>query len=116
MWDAIQLMSILSFYAVATYFLIKFILKFIVDLKPYFRLLILSFLYALFWGIGIAGSDGHPGFAFPVPNIIALGIMVCIGFYRGVFTTGLYLLIFWWTIIFLAMLIGYFIKRKKGSI
>lgn len=113
MWDAIQLILVLTIYFLITYFIIKVISKFTVDFNPYLRLLTLSFFYALFWGIGIAGSDGDPGFAFPAPNIIAIGLMISIDFYRGAFTTGLYILIFWWTIFFLVMLIRHLVKKRK---
>jgi len=73
-------------------------------LNRYFQILIISFLYALFWGIGFAGSGGDPGFAFPVPNIVAIILMAINKFYQGILT-GLIILGFWWLIIFAVMLI-----------
>jgi hypothetical protein len=114
MWDAIQFILLLTGYILVAYLIIKFISKFIIArINSYLRLLTLSFLYALFWGIGIAGSGGDPGFAFPVPNIVAIALMISIGFYRGVVTTGLYIFLFWWAIIFLFMLIKHFIKKES---
>ena len=84
--------------------------------KHYLRLVALSFIYALFYGIGIAGSGGHPGFAFPVPNIIALYLMYDIGFYSGM-VIGLYVLLVWWVIVFGFMLIRQkFRKRKEANL
>lgn len=114
MWDAIQLILLLTVYVLVTYFIVKFTSKLFININPYLRLLTLSFLYALFWGIGIAGNGGDPGFAFPAPNIVALGLMISIGFYRGVFSTGLYILGFWWTIFFLVMLVKFLMNKKKS--
>jgi len=96
----------------ASYFIIRLVKKYTADTNKYFRLLILSFAYALFWGLGIAGSGGEPGFALPAPNIVALGLMTSIGFYQGLLT-GLIILSFWWTIIFIVMLVRQIIKDKK---
>jgi hypothetical protein len=112
MWDAIQFILLLTAYIGASYFIIRLVKKYTADTNKYFRLLILSFAYALFWGLGIAGSGGEPGFALPAPNIVALGLMTSIGFYQGLLT-GLIILSFWWTIIFIVMLVRQIIKDKK---
>jgi hypothetical protein len=101
-------------YILICYFLTRFISKWTIDFNPYLRLVVLSFFYALFWGIGIAGSGGEPGFGLPAPNIIAILMMLNARFYPGVFT-GLFILCFWWTIILLFMLIKYFYRGKKRS-
>jgi hypothetical protein len=112
MWDAIQFILLLSAYVATTYFIIWFVKKYTADTNKYLRLLTLSFAYALFWGFGIAGSGGDPGFAFPAPNIVALGLMASIGFYQGLLT-GLIILGFWWTIIFIVMFVIQIIRDKK---
>ena len=112
MWDAIQFILLLTAYIATSYFIIWLVKKYTADTNKYFRLLTLSFVYALFWGLGIAGSGGDPGFAFPAPNIVALGLMASIGFYRGI-TTGLIILCFWWTIIFIVMFVRQIISNKK---
>jgi hypothetical protein len=66
----------------------------------------------LIWGLGIAFSGGDPGFAFTVPNIIAIGLMGINGFYYGV-ATGLVILCIWWILIFVFMLVRYLINKKK---
>jgi hypothetical protein len=101
-------------YVLACWLIPKFIRKLIPNEKIYLRLLVLSFIYALFYGIGIAGSDGHPGFAFPVPNIIALYLMYDIGFYSGM-VIGFYILLFWWVTILSFMLIRQLLRKKKNG-
>jgi hypothetical protein len=112
MWDTIQIILILWVYILTTYFGIRFISKKIHNFNIYLRLSILSFCMALFWGIGIAGSDGHPGFAFPAPNILAIGFMVFAGFYNGVLI-GFEIFCIWLTLFFVLLLVRYFINKKK---
>ena len=114
MWDSIQLILLLAGYILVVYLIIKFIRNLITDLNPYLRLLLVSFIYALFWGVGIAFNGGDPGFAFPAPNIVAIALMLSDGFYRGLLT-GLYILSFWWTIIFIVCLARQLIKNKTAT-
>jgi hypothetical protein len=112
MWDTIQFILLLTAYIATAYFIIWLIKKYTADTNKYLRLLTLSFVYALFWGLGIAGNGGDPGFAFPAPNIVALGLMASIGFYRGILT-GLIILGFWWVIIFVVMFVRQTLRNKK---
>lgn len=112
MWDEIQFILLLTAYIGVTFLMIRWMRKRLVNANKYVRLFSLSFVYALFWGIGIAGSGGEPGFALPAPNIAALGLMISIGFYQGL-KTGLMILGFWWLIIFMGMLLRLLISRKK---
>ena len=112
MWDVLQFIFGLAIYIVIGYFAIRLISKCISNLNFYIRLLIVSFCYALFWGIGIAASGGDPGFGIPAPNIIAIGLMISIGFYYGVME-GLIILLFWWILIFMIMFIRHLIKKKQ---
>jgi hypothetical protein len=111
MWDALQFVFGLGIYIVIGYFGIRLVSKWISNLNVYIRMLIVSFCYALFWGIGISASGGDPGFALPAPNIIAIGLMISIGFYYGVIE-GLIILGFWWILIFTIMFIRHLIKKK----
>jgi len=111
MWDAIQFILLLTAYIAITYYIIKLVQKYMVATNKYIRLLTLSFVYALFWGLGIAGSGGEPGFALPAPNIVALGLMVSIGFYQGLLT-GLIILGFWWAIIIITMFVRQILNNK----
>lgn len=112
MWETIQLILLLGVYVLISYLFIRFVFKKTINLNPYLRLLLLSFLYALFWGIGIAANGGDPGFALPAPNIWAIILMYNDKLYRGV-KFGLLVLGLWWAIIFIIMLIIYLIKRKR---
>jgi len=115
MWDTIQIILLVIGYTFVGYFLTKFTIKLTISFNPYLRLLIRSFIYALIWGIGIAASGGDPGFGFPVPNIVAIILMIFIGFYNGIIT-GLIFLGFWWIIISIIMLIRLIIQRRKTAI
>ena len=112
MWETIQFILVLGAYILVSYFAIKLISKWTLKLNIYFRLLILSFSYALFWGIGIAFTGGDPGFAFPAPNIITIGLMGFMGFANGILT-GLSILGIWWTMIFVFMLVRNLINKRK---
>lgn len=114
MWDNILFILLLTGYVIGTYVIIKLIKKHITGLNKYIQLLVLSFAYALLWGIGIAGSGGDPGFAFPAPNVLALALMVSIDFYRGV-RMGLLFLAFWWLGIFLTMYIAQLVRNRKNN-
>src|SRR5438270_13454588 len=112
MWETIQLLLLLVIYVLISYLFLKFISKRTTNLNPYLRLLLLSFLYALFWGIGIAANGGDPDFALPAPNMWAIVLMYNDKLYHGV-KFGLFVLIFWWVIIFIIMLIKYLMKKKN---
>lgn len=112
MWESLQFILLLIVYIGIYFFAIKLIKKHTTNSNKYFRMLALSFIYALFWGLGIAGSGGEPGFAFPAPNLIALGFMVSIGFFNGI-QTEIVIVGFWWFLIFIFMLLKQRIKNKK---
>lgn len=112
MLDVIQFIIVLTAYIAVSCFIIWLIKRYLVHANKYFRLLTLSFVYALFLGISIALSGGHPGFAFPAPNIIALGLMVISGFYSGIIK-GLIILCIWWVVFFVFMLIRLALNKKK---
>lgn len=111
--DSFVLVVLIS-YLIISYFFIRFLVRSIVRLNPWQQLLIKSFLFALFWGIGIAGSDADPGFGAPAPNVVAIPLMLIQGFYSGVLS-GLSILMFWWILIFSVMSIVYFLKKRERS-
>ena len=80
MWDAIQFILLLAGYILIAYFITKFISKLTFTLNRYFKLIILSFLYAWLWGISIAATGGDPGFALPAPNIVAIDLCLVLVF------------------------------------
>lgn len=108
---------VLTAYIGITYFLIRLVRKYTSGNHKYFRLLSLSFAYALFWGLGIAaaGNGGDSGFALPAPNLVALGLMASAGYYQGLMK-GLIILGFWWTIIFIGMFLWQMKRDKKAGI
>ena len=112
MWDVVQLILLLAAYIAISHIIIKCIKKHIVYSNQYLRQLTLSFVYALFWGIGFFGGGADDtGYILPAPNILALGIMMSIGFYRGIMI-GLLVVLFWWLLFFIFMLILRFIKNE----
>lgn len=114
MWDLILLLFIIGGYVALTYFLIIQLAKHSLGWHPYVRLLTLSFVYALLWGIGIAATGGDPGFGFPAPNVLAIAFMINIGYVQGI-ATGLYILGFWWIIILAFMVLRKIIKKYRSS-
>ena len=114
MKDALLVILLLTAYIFISYLLVRFISRRIAGINPYLRILLLSFLYALFWGIGIAASGGDPGIGLPAPNLVAIVVMALIGFYQGIWA-GIIFLGFWWTIIFLVMMAIFIIKSRKQN-
>ncbi|HAO07900.1 MAG TPA: hypothetical protein DCQ50_13170 [Chryseobacterium sp.] len=112
MWETIQFILVLFAYILGSYFATKQISKWTLKWNVYLRLLILSFSYALFWGVGIAFTGGDPGFAFPFPNLITIGLMGFMGFYWGILT-GLAILGIWWILFFVFLLVRNLINKKK---
>ncbi len=113
MVSAILIILVMAGYFIVTYFTIKFIGNRKGGINPFFRILIISFLAALLWGIGIAGTDSEPGFALPAPNIIAITLMLSEGYFRGVLN-GIYILVFWWVFLFIILVIRHLIKSRRN--
>ena len=111
MQEGLQLAALLICYLLAGYYVTKLIRKSISNLNIYLRILVHSFSYALFWGIGIAGNGGEPGFGFPAPNFIAIALMASNKFYYGV-KIAIYIMTFWWATIFFLMLARHHMTRK----
>jgi len=100
-------------YIVVGFYLTRFIRKRTSSMNPTKQLLVLSFSYTLIFGIGIAGGGGEPGFAFPAPVILAGILDVYIWSPTRIFINGVIIpLFFWWTFIFLVMLIREKLNRK----
>lgn len=112
--EEVLFMLLVVGYIGVTYYLMRVVNKNTTGFNVWMRLCIQSFGYALFWGIGIAGSGGDPGFALPAPNIVALGLMTSIGFYSGLVTGG-FILMFWWAFIALGMAAKVLWLRRKSK-
>jgi hypothetical protein len=98
------------FYLIAAILIIWLVKKVTINMNPYQRIAIVSFCYAFFFGIGIAGqSNADPGFALPAP--VALSIV-------GDIKTGwnpivnICFFIFWWVVIGGIKLYLYIANRK----
>lgn len=105
-------LTILVSYLIVGYFISKYVSKLILNKNRVLKLLIFSLIYAIFFGVGIAGNDGDPGFGFPAPNGIAIYLMASIGFMDGVLI-GLKILCAWWVAIFISMLIRSNLRLRK---
>jgi hypothetical protein len=68
MWGTILFVLLLSAYIWISYLIIWIVRKYTKYTNKIFRLLILSLVYALFCGLGIAGSGGDPGFIYQNTN------------------------------------------------
>jgi hypothetical protein len=111
--DILIILGLIIFF-VLSYFLVRFVSRQTHHLNNYLRLSIVSFLYALFFGIGLAASGGEPGFALPAPNLVAILLMLSDGLYNSVIS-GLIILLFWWTFILLFMLARHLIRKRKQT-
>ena len=114
MLDFILMVAIIAGYIGCGYFLTKYVRKWTANMNPYIRLVVLSFSYALIFGLGILSSGrGDPGFAFPFP-IILTGILELLNWEE----TMIYLrsviipLFFLWALILVVMLIIDMVNRK----
>lgn len=96
------ILIVLTLYLVGGYFISKYVSKALLNKNRIFRLTILSLLYAVFFGIGIASSGGNHGIGFPAPNGIALYMMAKIDNTEGLLN-GIFNLTIWWMVIFLVM-------------
>ena len=101
-------------YILIGYYVTKYVRKLTVSYKGIPRLILLSFLYTMIYGIGLIGGGGNPGFALPSP-LVFIGIfdmLECVEW--KIFINGFIIpLTFWWILIFMIMLIKYWIKEKE---
>ncbi len=63
-WTVIAILISLGYF-ILSYFAIKLLIKRTKNLPHNLRLIITSAAYSFIFGIGIIGSGGEPGFAFP---------------------------------------------------
>lgn len=77
------------------------------------RLPILAGIYAGFFGIGILGGGGDPGFAFPAPIAVATALGVWLWIDWAPFVRGVVIpFIFWWVLIVAYMVFSRWIKQR----
>ena len=80
------------------------------------RYLILSLLYALIFGIGMAGGGGDVGFAFPAPIIVAFVFDIIAWTEIPRFLASVMAPFFvWWILIFLFLKLQNYISKWKSS-
>lgn len=113
MTDSIVFVLLIA-YIIATYILIGFLRRRTRLIGPFIGIGVMSFAYALFWGIGVAGSGGEPGFALPAPNLLAMILMCYSGFYHGVLI-GSMIFGAWWAGIFSIMSLRHYLKKQITS-
>jgi len=115
--EYILLFAIVMGYIIIGYYLTRFIGKEVISITPYIQLLILSFSYAMIFGIAILSAGyGDPGFALPFPVIISGILTILWGYSVKLFITNFIIpLLFWWCLIFIVMLIRYKISRKPKN-
>jgi hypothetical protein len=92
-------------YFIVGFLIAKFLSVTIPRNNKYFRIVILSFVYSVLFGIGIlAIGDGHDGFAVPFPIMWAGAIYIWKWSEWSLFTKGVILPLFsWWAVIFTIM-------------
>lgn len=94
------------------YFIPKLIRKRIINMNQFLKMAILSFTYALIFGIGLIGGGGYPGFALPCPVIVSALFDILDWIPFMIFINGVIIpLAFWWILILVIMLIRHKIKK-----
>lgn len=110
----IYIVIVISYY-LGLYYLTKYISNFLTPLSKYLRVTILSFIYALLFGVGFLGSGGDPGFATPFPIILAGLYYVWKWSPWDLFINGVILpFLFWWLTIFIIIIIKYNLNNKNS--
>ena len=113
MMDYILAFALIMAYIIAGYFITKFIRARIVTVNPYKRLVMLSFIYSMIFGIGLAGGGGDPGFALPFPIILSGIFDLCLWVEWRIFVRGFLVpLLFWWIVIFVVMIVRDLLEDK----
>ncbi len=103
--DVIVIGIIIAYFALG-YFICRLVDKLTSRLNKYLQFLILSVFYTLFFGIGISGSGGNPGFAFPSPILVAIILGLWKWIPTNLFVNGVIIPFFiWWSGIFVFWLI-----------
>src|SRR5688572_14447215 len=113
MLDFLLVPALLLGYVLIGYGLIRFIRIKTRLFMPIPRLLLISLLYALIFGVGILGSGGDPGFAFPFPLLLTGTLYILEWRETILFVNGFLIpLALWWSILFVLMLVNHFIRKK----
>ena len=108
--DVLFLLVIISYFIVG-YFITKGINNSIISFYWLIRFIIISFLYALFFGIGAVGGGGEPGFALPAPVIFAAWYSDS----ERIFNNAIVPFFFWWGLILIIMISIYLLKKLLSS-
>lgn len=110
MKDVLFLLVVISYFIV-TYLIVKVIKNSVKSVYWLIRLIILSFFYALFFGVGAVGGGGEPGFALPAPVIFA-------AWYSDsgrIFNNAVVPFFFWWGLILVIMVSIYLVKKLLAN-
>ncbi len=98
--DYVVLVGTLIAYGVVSYLIVQFARKKISKDSYYKRIISLSLVYSLLFGLTICGSGNYNGFAFPATNLVTIIL------YLIYLETHIFLLItilFWWLFFFIMM-------------
>src|SRR6187455_654777 len=106
MLDIIIFLVVTAGYILGGIYLARFIKRQIIPIDSHAKSLGLSFFYATYFGFGVVGGAGDPGFAHPFPILIAAFFYIWIDLEIMFFIKGVLVpLLFWWGLIFIVMLI-----------
>ncbi len=113
MIDFLFFIGIIGYFFVS-FFAIRIIRKHLILNFWFIRSLILSFAYAIFFGLGAIGGGGDPGFTFPAPVIFAAWYAKK----EQIIDNSITPLLFWWALILIVIVViksVKLIRNKKGE-
>jgi hypothetical protein len=106
MIDIFFILLIISYFILA-YLISRWIYGLVKNLNWIIRFIILSFCYALLFGMGAIGGGGPHGFALPAPVIFA-------AWYADsdrMVNNAIIPFFFWWGLILVIMILNFFFKK-----
>ncbi|HYV95694.1 MAG TPA: hypothetical protein VE978_28240 [Chitinophagales bacterium] len=116
MLDDLLGFAVIGGYIGMGYFITRLIRKWVIVKNQYLKLAIMSCSYALIFGVGIIGSGGDPGFAFPCPVVVAALWGIWDWIPTRFFVTGVIIpFVFWWVVIFAVMIVRLKLKQRSDT-
>ncbi len=106
MTDLFFILFIISYFILA-YLIARWIYGLVKHLNWIIRFIILSFCYALLFGMGAIGGGGPHGFALPAPVIFAAWF----SWTDKALNNLIIPFFFWWVLILVIMILNFFFKK-----
>lgn len=113
-FDYVVVLAFLIAYIIGGIYIIGLIRKRIILLNTYLKIFIVSFLYAMIFGLGLYTTGGDPGFGFPCPVFFAGLFFIWDWPDMSQFVFNFLIpLVFWWTLSFIILFIKEILNKRK---